>query len=89
VTETDAHHVMRRKALPSCGCTVLTPRGGHRLWHARGRVRPGVRAAVAGGPEVTVSWWCDALFGRAVALVLAPRVLLIVRPRGGRLVEAR
>ena len=49
----------------------------------------GVRAAVAGGPEVTASWWCDALFGRAVALVLAPRVLLIVRPRGGRLVEAR
>jgi len=49
----------------------------------------GVRAAVAGRPEVTTSRWRDALFGRAVALVLAPRVLLIVRPRGGRLVEAR
>ena len=49
----------------------------------------GVRAAVADGPEVTTSWWPDALFGRAVALVLAPRVLLIVRPRGGRLVEVR
>ena len=49
----------------------------------------GVWAAVAGGPEVITSWWLDALFGRAVALVLAPRVLLIVRPRGGRLVEAR
>jgi len=44
---------------------------------------------VAGGPEVTSSWWFDALFGRVVALVLAPRVLLIVRPRRGRLVEAR
>jgi len=44
---------------------------------------------MAGGPEVTTSWWLDALFGRAVALVLAPRVLLIVRPRGGRPVEAR
>jgi hypothetical protein len=27
--------------LPSCGWTVLTPGGGHRLCHARGRVRPG------------------------------------------------
>ena len=40
----------------------------------------GVRAAVAGGPEVITSWWLDALFGRAVALVLAPRVLVIIRP---------
>jgi hypothetical protein len=49
----------------------------------------GVRAGVAGGPEVATSWRLDALFGCAVALVVAPRVLLIVRPRGGRLVEAR
>ena len=55
----------------------------------RPRAAGGVRAAVAGGPEVTASWRLDALFGCAVALVLAPRVLLIVRPRGGRLVEVR
>ena len=30
-----------RKALPRCGRTVFTPQGGHRLWHARGRVRSG------------------------------------------------
>jgi len=57
------------------------------------RPRPGAAGGYErlwlGGPEAATNGWRDVLVGRAVALVLAPRVLLIVRPRGGRLVEAR
>ena len=81
MTETDAHHVMRHER-PS----ELRAYGVDSLAWAPAMARP--RSRAAGGYERL--WLVDrTLFGGAVALVLAPRVLVIIRPRGGRLVEAR